>query len=173
MKEKKKFIRRKLLPIVAVLAILLIVVGFVAIIMYQQNEKDNQLELENWDAHSSAGYNVSDLTVRGTIFDIKTNYEIRGPYTYHVFPAVIYINITEVVWASEQLMSEMGIRELTNDTWNYQNSIVIAYDKPDVPELSRGQLVESSGCYYRLSGSVYGGKLVVAPGVTESYVRPL
>ncbi|MGB9914872.1 MAG: hypothetical protein ACPLIG_03940 [Candidatus Bathyarchaeales archaeon] len=162
----------KFLPAIAVLTILLITGGFVVMLLQQNNEK-SQLTLENWDSHSEAGYNVSDLTVRGIILDVKTNYEIRGHYTYHVFPAVIYINITEVVWASEQLMAEMGIRELTNDTWNYQNSIAIAYDKPDMPELSRGQLVEARGCYYRLSGSVYGGKLVVALGVDGSYVKLL
>lgn len=170
MREKNGF--SKFLPVIAVLTILLITGGFVAMLLQQNNAK-SQLTLENWDSHSEAGYNVSDLTVRGIILDVKTNYEIRGHYTYHVFPAVIYINITEVVWASEQLMAEMGIRELTNDTWNYQNSIAIAYDKPDVPELSRGQLVEARGCYYRLSGSVYGGKLVVALGVDGSYVKLL
>ena len=68
-------------------------------------------------------------------------------------------------------MSEMGIREYQNDIWNRRDTITIAYDKPDVPELSKGQIVESSGVYYRRTGSVYLWKLVVAPSIKESFVK--
>lgn len=170
MKEAKKPGFRISLQVIAALAILLITIGFIAIVMNQQN---NQLRLENFDAYSSGRYNASDLTVRGTIYDVKLNYEYRGEKTYHVFSALIYINITEVAWASEELLSEMGIQEYQKTVWDRQDTITIAYDKADVPELSIGQTIEASGVYFRLTGSVYLWKLVVAPSISESYVKTI
>ncbi|MEM2991447.1 MAG: hypothetical protein QXQ02_09750 [Halobacteria archaeon] len=167
MREKKKPKTRRLFLIIGAIAILLITIGLILNSM----QKKNELKVENWDERSP--YNVSDLTIQGIVYDVKTNFKIEGHYTYHVFPALIYVNITQVVWASDQLMSEMGIIELKNDTWHQQKTIVIAYDKPDAIQISKGQLIEASGCYYRLSISVYALKLVVAQSVNGSYVKPL
>jgi len=167
MKENKKPKSRLLFLIIVVMAILTITAGFVFNLM----QKKNELKVENWDEENPPC--DADLTIQGIVYEVKNNARIEGDYTYHVFPALIYVNISQVVWASEQLMSEMGIRELQNDTWHQKDTIVIAYDKPDVIQISKGQLIESSGCYYRISNSVYALKLVIAEGVNGSYVVPL
>lgn len=169
MTNAKKQKNRRVIYIM--IAALLIFGASVAVLTYQYLENSDKLGLETWDNYADAGYNVSDLTITGQIYGIKTDYTIEGQYSYHKFPALIYLNITKVVWASEQLMSEMGINKLPNNTWSNQDTIVIAYDKEDVPSLTIGESIEASGCYFRLSNSVYGGKLVVAQGVNDSYVE--
>ena len=158
--------------VVVSLVVLLVIAGVIAgTILQNQNNEENQPELENWGG--GFGSNSSNLVIRGIVSDVKVDYEARGPYTYHVFPAIITLNITEVVWVSPQLIDEMNIRQLQNDTWDRETTIMIAYDKPDPPELSIGQLVESSGYYWTVAESMYGHKLVVEPSINESYVKPV
>jgi hypothetical protein len=149
---------------IAAIAVVLIMIG----VIFNLSQTKNDLQIENWDA---SAYNSSDLTIRGIVYDIKTNVKIEGAYTCHVFPALMYVNITQVVWASDQLMSGMGILELQNDTWNHKDTIIIAYDKPDEIQISNGQLIETSGCYFTKSISVYAMKLVIAEGINESYLK--
>jgi len=113
------------------------------------------------------------LTTQGTVYEIQTNIQLNSSYGHHVFTALVYVNITHVVWASDRLMSDMSIKNLENSTWNKQNTIVIAYDKPESIHLSKGQLIEASGCYYTVSVSVYVNKLVDHPDIQGSYVKIL
>ena len=167
MHERSKPKIRKFLLAIAVVAMLLVAVG---VIVINEQAQDKPLFLENWDDDYSSipEYKTAHLTVRGTIYNLKLNHEIRQDVQYHVFPAVIYINITEVVWASEQLMTEWHIEELPKDTWYGQDTIGIAYDKPDVPKLSKGQTIEASGVYFGCTISACGFKLVVAPEIEGS-----
>jgi hypothetical protein len=125
--------------------------------------------VENWSGSSYR--DVSSLTIQGTIYKIETNKRIDSEYGYHVFPALVHVNITNVIWASEQLMKENGIRHLENRSWDRRNTIVIAYDKPESIQLSEGQLIEASGCYCQLSVSAYVNKLVIHPEIQGSYIK--
>jgi hypothetical protein len=127
------------------------------------------LTLESWSEHSA--YNSSNLVVRGTVYDIQTNATLSNEKLYHVFPALVYINITKVLWASDDLMSAFGIRQLTNAAWNHQNTIVIAYDVNEAIPIAKDQLVESSGCYFTKTTSVYLFKIVINSEIEGSYIK--
>jgi hypothetical protein len=158
--SKKRIIKLLfVVPLILILSILLII---------NLSSKPNDI-VENWSGSSYR--DVSSLTIQGTVYKIETNKRINSEYGYHVFPAVVHVNITHVIWASEQLMNANGIRYLENSTWDRRNTIVIAYDKPESIQLSEGQLIEASGCYCQLSVSAYLNKLVIHSEIQESYIK--
>jgi hypothetical protein len=69
----------------------------------------------------------SNLTVQGIITKIELKHESYGLSTYHVFPAVIVINITQVVQVEEDFHTENI--QWDNATWNGFPSLTIAYDQ--------------------------------------------
>ena len=114
---------------------------------------------------------TADTTVRGVITEISLNREVNSyGYSYHIFPALIIVNVTEVVEVGE---SWMNLTELS-EHWVNEN-LTVAYDKSDVPDLSLGELVETSGYYdtpIEDSWS-YSHKLIIATEVHNSYIKPL
>ncbi|MDR1993088.1 MAG: hypothetical protein LBQ98_06290 [Nitrososphaerota archaeon] len=126
------------------------------------------LQYEDWDPF----FNECDLTIHGVVYDIETNVKIENGYTYHEFPVLAFVNITNIVWASDSLMSST-ILQLQANTVFGSNALIIAFDKTDEFQISKGQLIESSGKYFTITPSVYVLKLVVAEGVSGSYLKPL
>jgi hypothetical protein len=121
---------------------------------------------ENWSLRTTAS-----TKVRGVVTGIYLNYDVENyGYSYHVFPALIIVNVTEVVEAGSSW------RDLTEESEHWMNeNMTVAYDKPDVPSLTVGQRVEASG-YYDLpveDTSSYSFKLVVDAKIEGSYVTPL
>ena len=114
---------------------------------------------------------TASTAVRGVVTGIYLNYEVNdGGYSYHIFPALIVVNVTEVVKVGESWMS---LTELS-EHWVNEN-MTIAYDKPDVPDLSVGQWVEASG-FFEVppeDWSYYSYKLVIAAEIDGSYVKSL
>ena len=116
---------------------------------------------------------TADTTVRGFVTGIYFNHEINNQgYSYHIFPAIIILNVTEV--------TEVGIDESwlnmteVSERWLNEN-LTIAYDKPDVPSLKIGQRIEASG-YFEVpveDPSAYSHKLIVDSEIVDSYVKPL
>jgi len=93
-------------------------------------------------------------------------------YNYHIFPALIIINVTDVVKAEES-WSWANLTE-AKEYWMNQNMTVV-YDKPDVPSLFVGQRVEASG-YFDMpieDSWSYSHKLVIAMEIDDSYIKPL
>jgi hypothetical protein len=118
---------------------------------------------------------AADMTVRGFVTGIYLNHEVNNhDYSYHIFPALIILNVTEVV-----TVGQSGWNPWTNLTeakryWINQN-MAIGYDKPDVPSLIVGQRVEASGYFdtpIEDSWS-YSHKLVIAVEIDDSYIKPL
>lgn len=121
---------------------------------------------DDWSYETTA-----DTTVRGFITGIYLNYEVTCyDYSYHIFPALIIVNATEVLktgtfWSN---LTE------ANEYWVNQN-MTLAYDKPDVPSVAIGQEVEASGYYDRPVEDIwsYSLKLVIATEIDDSYIKPL
>jgi hypothetical protein len=114
---------------------------------------------------------TADTTVRGVVTGIYLNYEVNNyGYSYHIFPALIIVNVTEVVKVGESLMN------LTEESEHWVNeNMTVAYDRPDVPSVTVGQRVEASG-YYDVpveDSWSYSFKLVVAEEIDGSYVTSL
>jgi hypothetical protein len=102
----------------------------------------------------------SNLHVRGVVTSIEENYKSDGMIDYHIFRFYIRLNITEVVWISEDMGTFKG------------TTIGIGYDNLDNPQLSIGQIVECKGYFMLAMGSPYVGKITVAPSISESYLEP-
>jgi hypothetical protein len=120
---------------------------------------------DNWNYATAP-----DVTVRGVVMEIDLNQEVNNHgYSYHIFPALIVMNVTEVIDAE-------GGWNLTERRQYWVNEkMTIAYDKPDVPSLSVGQRVEAKG-YYDLppeDETSYSYKLVVAEKIDDSYIKSL
>jgi hypothetical protein len=114
---------------------------------------------------------VADTTVRGVVTGIYLNCEVNNhDYSYHVFPALIIVNVTEVIKAD---LWAMNLTE-TREHWMNQN-MTVAYDRSDVPSLTVGERVEASG-YYDLpveDSWSYSNKLVIAAEINGSQVTSL
>jgi hypothetical protein len=121
-----------------------------------------------WSYKTTAG-----TTVRGVVTEFHLNYEVNNGYSYHIFPALIILNVTDVVKVGK---TWMDTRELTDESEHWVNeNMTVAYDKPDVPVLSVGQRVEASG-YFDVPVEdlwSYSWKLVIAAEIDGSYVIPL
>jgi len=119
---------------------------------------------DNWSYETTA-----DTTVRGVITGIYLNYEVNSyNYSYHIFPALIIVNVTEVVKVEE---SWMNLTE-RSEQWINEN-MTVAYDKLDVPNLTVGQNVEANGYYDQPVEDTwsYSNKLVIATDIDDSYVK--
>ncbi len=160
--------KRLVLVIISVI-VLLIIVTFV--IRFWQENQNNQTQIQ---ILNSTGDNESNLVIQGIIFDVKLNYNVSSDDMYHVFPAIVTVNITKFVGISDELKYQKGKSPQFRDySWENKTSIV-AYDRLDVPTLIKGQLVEAKGYYY--SGGpllVYNNKLVIQSTVTDSYLKSL
>ncbi len=113
----------------------------------------------------------SNLTVQGIITKIELNHKSEGLTTYHIFPAVIVINITKVVRVNEDFQTE-NIK-WNNTAWNGFQTLTIAYDQPYSLNLQIGQLIECRGYYVSVTDSAYSFKLILSPYVNESYIISL
>lgn len=126
----------------------------------------NPLSTENWTRAVD-----SNLTVQGIITKIELNHKSEGFTTYHVFPAAIVINITQVVRVDEDFQTENI--QWDNTTWNGFSSLTIAYDQPYSLNLQIGQPVECLGYYISITDSAYSFKVVVSSYIHESYIKAL
>jgi hypothetical protein len=102
------------------------------------------------------------------VTEIALNYEVNTGYSYHIFPAYITINVTEFVWGEEFLQNQTS----SSDYWQHQGSVVIYFEKTDVPKLEVGQRIEVNGFMAPwIEDSLYSGKLVVASQINGSYIN--
>jgi hypothetical protein len=118
----------------------------------------------------------SNIAAKGIVTTIclnYTSYGLGGPHTkpYHVFPAFIEVNMTQILWTTDGLNNSL-------DSWKdaYYSSqgvilhdIRIAYDASDVPILELGQTVEFSGYYERVSCMVNSHFVTISPNINGSY----
>ena len=126
----------------------------------------NPLSPENWTRTVD-----SNLTVQGIIIKIELNHKSEGFTTYHIFPAVIVINITQVVRVDEDFQTENI--QWDNTTWNGSPILTIAYDQPYSLNLQIGQLIECRGYYISITDSAYSFKVIISSYIHESYLRTL
>jgi len=102
------------------------------------------------------------LIVRGVIIDVALNRTMFGYMSYHTFPALITLNLTEVIWV------DSGV-------WRARNKTVISvgYDFAETPNVTVGGSYEVRGFWLSITDSAYSYTLVVAPSVKGSYIKPL
>jgi len=115
----------------------------------------------------------SNVSVRGIVTSIEQNYKSYGfgIDCYHIFRFYIRLNITEIVWISEDF-ADSSLFSTESDTIHGSNIIVIGYDNLDDPQLSIGQIVECKGYYLPLTDSPYSFMITVAPSISDSYFEP-
>jgi len=121
---------------------------------------------DTWTLTTSA-----DTTIRGVVVGVYLHYEVdNNGYSYHIFPALLIVNVTEVVKAGQFWTN------LTEANENWVNTnMTVAYDKPNVPTITVGQRVEVSGYYNMLveEPNSYSNKLVIAAEINGSYITVL
>ncbi len=114
---------------------------------------------------------AADTTVQGVVREIHLNYEVdNNGYSYHVFPALIIVTVTEVLKADSIWMNLSEAEAY----WVNQN-MTIGYDRTDVPNLVVGQQVEASGYYDLLieDQTSFSSKLVISAKIDGSYIMSL
>ncbi len=122
----------------------------------------HEQRLENW-----TGTDVN-LTVQGLVSEVRFNYEVNNGYNYHIFLEYITLSVTKVLWVNSE-----G-ENLTTTAYSLSNqTLVVCCDKPNIPTLNTGESVEVNGYFDgSLLNSVYSDKLIVAPSMNESYIKP-
>ncbi len=110
-----------------------------------------------------------NLTLKGTVVSFELNREVTAGYGYHIFPAYLTLNVTEVVWSTDPWRNQT----IANQTF-FGQSLIVYYDKPDVPSLKVGQQVEATGFYCPwYEDYLYSDVLVVSSNVNGSYIKDL
>jgi hypothetical protein len=152
LKENKHHALRKAFYVL----LAMVIVASVAVIFMRVTNVVHEQILATYN-----GGSTPNLILRGIITDIRLNYEVNDGYFYHIFPAYMVMNATEFVWGS-------GYASAPGAT------VVVYYEKTDVPSLAIGQRVQVCGYLNPpMEDSFYGGKLSVAPSISGSYVKPL
>ncbi len=119
---------------------------------------------------------TADTRVRGIVAAIYLNYEVNNrDYSYHIFPALIIVKVTEVLKVAEDSWSSQWENLTEANTYWVNQNMTIGYDKPDVPSLTVGLRVEARGYYDTAieDSWSYSDKLVIAQEINDSYIRPL
>lgn len=113
----------------------------------------------------------SNLWIRGTVASIEENHKSQGLAinNYHIFRFYVQLNITEIVWISNDLADWIAF-SAGNNTINNQSSIGIGYDNPNDLQLLIGQTVECKGYYLPVTDTPYSFIIIVAPRVNGSYM---
>jgi len=148
---------------VAVIAVLAVVLALVI----------NQELISKHMYPQDAIHENSNLSVRGVVTSIEENHKSYGLgiNSYHIFRFYIQLNITEIVWISEDL-ADWTAFSTEDKTISDRNSIGIGYDNLDNPQLFIGQIVECKGYYLSRTDSPYSFQITVAPSISESYLEP-
>ena len=114
-------------------------------------------------------HEVSNLTVKGIATSIEQNHISHGLGigSYHIFRYFIQLNITEVIWTSEDyLNSSVG-----GDTVFGSNILGVGYDFSDNPHIAVGEEVECTGFFLGLTDSPYSFILTVSPAISKSFLK--
>ena len=153
--------KRFLIITIAMIAVAVLAVVFAFVI--------NQELINRHMYPQDALHEESNLSIRGIVTSIEQNYVSRGMvYTnYHIFRYFIRLNITEVVWTSEDYLNS----SIVGDTIFWDNSTSVGYDYLDSPQLALGQEIECKGFYLGVTDTSYSFILTVAPSVSESYLK--
>jgi hypothetical protein len=166
----KALTRRQLLPIIC--AVALIPLGFAGVKILTDPIKP-WMSQENWVDLASRN---ASLTVRGIIKEVELNHISYGYVGYHIFPALIILNVTEVVWMNDEvswfLATEIN-NTFYNSFWKAGNPRMIGYDLKEPLSLTQGDYVVASGYWVYTTDSAYSMTLVIAPNVNESYIKPV
>jgi hypothetical protein len=158
--QKTRVLKRTvyLLYVIVILASSELISARITNIIHEQH-------LENFDYANSP-----NLTVKGTINSVKLNYEVNNGFSYHIFPAYLSLEISEVIWNDQPWENQTAAVEY----FLHQGSTVVCFEKSDVPSLVAGQQVEVSGYYCLwIEDSLYSSTLVVSPYINGSYLSPL
>ncbi len=147
------------------LLLVIVVLASSALISARATNIIHEQHLENFDYANSP-----NLTVKGTINSVKLNYEVNNGFSYHIFPAYLTLEISEVVWSGQPWENQTTAAEYLL----HQGSTIVYFEKTDVPSLMVGQQVEVSGYYCLwIEDSLYSSTLVVSPNINGSYLSPL
>ena len=150
---------------VAYVVLAIVVLASAVLISLRATNVIREDYLENFNYASSP-----NLTIKATITLVELNYEVNTGYSYHVFPAYLTVNVTEVVWGGGTWQNTTTASEYLHG----QGTLIVCYDKTDVPALAVGQQIEVSGYFsHWIEDSLYSGKFVVAPSISGSYLKVL
>ena len=118
----------------------------------------------------------SNIAARGIVTEIYpnfTSYGLGGPHTkpYHVFPEVIVVNLTQVLWAADDINGSLAYWKSPHSLGVQFRDIALAYDTSDVPDLTIGQTVEFSGFYLGVTDMANSFFVTISPNITDSYLK--
>ena len=155
--------KRFLLITVAAIAVSILFLAFVI----------NQELFSNHMYPQDALHETSNLSIKGIVTSIEQNHKTQGMVidSYHIFRFYFQLNITEIVWVSEDY--HYLVSSTDNNTVFGNHIISAGYDNLDNPQLIIGQEIECKGFIFGATDSPYSFVLTVAPSVSESYLKPL
>ncbi len=117
----------------------------------------------------------SNLIVRGTVASIEENHKSQGMMigSYHIFRYFIALNITKIVWVSEDHAEDIRTTSENNTVMGF-DVIAVGYDNYIVnPQQVLGQAVECKGYYEPRTDSEWSFIITVSPSISESYLKQI
>jgi hypothetical protein len=149
--------RRLLLVLAAVVAIFVILLGAYQLTLNGHRYPQDALNVD------------SNLTVKGVVLSVEEGKISQGlgPNSYHIYHQYIILNITEIVWAEADGLSNAALNN------SRSNIIPVGNENSDAPGLQVGQTVECKGYYLTVTDSPFSFKLNVAPSINGSYLKIL
>jgi hypothetical protein len=110
----------------------------------------------------------SNLSIRGVINSIEENHKAEGMGAYHIFRYYLRVNISEIVWAENDLANWINGTNLLS----VGNIVEIGYDYLDKPQIAVGQMIECKGFYEAITDTPQSLRITIAPVISESYLKP-
>lgn len=163
--------KRFLVITIAIIAVLAVVSAFV---VNQELIRMNQEEINTHMYPQSSFVESSNLIVRGVVASIEENHKSEGMVigSYHIFRFYIKLNITKIVWVSEDY-AEYIHTSTENNTVMGWDIIYVGYDNLDNPQLVLGQAVECKGYYESRTDFEWSFIITVSPSINESYLKQI
>jgi len=118
----------------------------------------------------------SNIAARGIIAEIQPNFTSYGlgpPHVkpYHVFPAVVVVNMSQILWTSDNINSSLEYWKNPHSLGVQLRDVPLAYDAADFPDLRTGQAIEFSGFYEDITDNVNSFFITISPSINSSYLK--
>jgi hypothetical protein len=150
---------RKLLLFAVVLLVLVIGLEVIGILNY----------LEGLHPQTPINQDDSNLLIKGEVASVSENHRSEGMGSYHIYRYFISVNISEVVWAGDDL--ESWINDYGKEFISVGKTVGIGYDDIEEAQLFIGQTLEIKGHYEPRTDSPQSLIITVASAINGSYLK--
>ena len=113
----------------------------------------------------------SNLSIREVVNSIEENHRSEGWAAYHIFRYYIQVNISETIWAGDNLAHWIN-GTFPDSPLSVGHIVEVGDDYPNKPQITVGQMIECKGFYLAVTESPQSSRLTIAPAISGSYLKP-